>query len=441
MHQAGDTPSPTRTVTLLFGVGSLGTGIYLTVPSILLLYFLTDVHGISPFLAGLAVFVPRAYDILVDPVMGWISDRTRSRLGRRRPYLLAGALGMAVTFVFLFNVPQFASTQAVFWYVLVVYALSATAYSVFAVPYLAMPSEMSRDPHVRTGIMATRMGFAMTGILIGAALAPWLVASAGGGREGFAHMSWIVGLISAVAMLAAFFGTRNAPVIADAPSTDPIIVTLNQLRRDRSFARLGLAYVTQLTGMGCFNAAAPYFVVHVMQRGEGDIGFLFACLLGGSITSMPGWSLLSRKSGKRAAYAFAVLVTAIGTAGIWMADEPASWWIAVASAVVMGIGFGGAQLLPFSLLSDVINESNAGSAGAYTGAWTAIEKIGLAVGPLIVGAMLSLAGLVKTAEATLQPADVLLGIRACMAAIPALLVIASLPLISMNTSRKTHGMA
>lgn len=437
MHETRDSSSPTRRVTLLFAVGSLGTGIYLTVPSILLLYFLTDVLGIEPFLAGLAVFVPRAYDILFDPVMGWLSDRTRSRLGRRRPYLLIGALGMAVTFVFLFNVPDLANPQAIFWYVLVVYALSATAYSVFAVPYLSMPSEMSRDPHVRTSIMALRMGFAMAGILIGAAMAPWLVANSGGGRAGFAQMSWVVGLLCASAMLVAFFGTRSAPVVLDSPVYDSIPATMRRLWRDRSFVRLGMVYVTQLTGMGCLNAAAPYFVVHVMQRGEADIGFLFGCLLGGSIVSMPAWSMLSRRIGKKPAYAVAVLVTAIGTAGIWVAAVPSDWWLAVASSVLMGIGFGGSQLLPFSMLSDVIHQARAASAGSYTGVWTAIEKMGLAVGPLIVGAVLSVAGLVKTAESTHESDEVLLGIRACMAAIPALLVMASLPMLGKGVVRES----
>lgn len=436
MRLPQDISPPDRATILLYAMGSLGTGIYLTVPSILLLFYLTDVLGLSPFLAGLAVFVPRAYDVVVDPVMGWLSDRTKSRMGRRRPYLLAGALGTGVTFVFLFNVPGSLSAQAAFWFVLIVYALSATAYSTFAVPYLSMPSEMSTDPHVRTRIMATRMAFAMTGILIGAAIAPWLVAIAGGGRNGFAHMSWLVGLICAVAMLVAFFGTRRAPVVLAPDTSSSIPAMLKKLWGDRPFVRLGTIYAIQLTGMGCLNAAAPYFVIHVMERGEADIGILFACLLGGSIISMPAWSALSRRLGKRQAYLVAVLIAAVGAAGVWLAAEPSAWAIALVSAAFIGIGFGGAQLLPFSMLSDVIHASSGGSAGAYTGAWTAIEKMGLAIGPLIVGAVLSAVGMAQTAGTKPQSAEVLLGIRACMSAIPALAVLLSLPVLLRYSEAK-----
>lgn len=420
---------------LLFGVGSLGTGIYLTVPSVLLLYYLTDVLGISAALAGLAVFLPRAYDIVLDPLMGWISDRTRSRWGRRRPYLLAGALGTAVTFVFLFNSPELESDRATFWYIVITYALSATAYTIFAVPYLAMPAEMSLDPHVRTTVMSYRMGFAMSGILIGAAIAPWLVDKFGGGRTGFSVMAWIVGLGCAVTMLIAFVGTRSAPVVVTVKTGESVLSAFRHLGRNRSFVRLGTAYVIQLAGFGCFNAAAPYFVIHVMQRSETDIAILFACVLGGSITSMPAWSALSHRLGKGRAYGVAVITVAIGTGGLWIAASPSDWSLAIITATFMGLGFGGAQLLPFSILSDVIHDAGGVSAGAYTGAWTAIEKAGLAVGPLIVGAILYLSNFIEGAGLGMQSSEALDGVRISIALIPALLVFTSLPILGSRDAR------
>lgn len=426
---------PSIKTMLLFGIGSLGTGIYLTVPSVLLLYYLTDVLAISAALAGLAVFLPRAYDIVLDPIMGWVSDRTRSRWGRRRPYLLAGALGTAITFVFLFNSPDLGSDRATFWYIVIIYALSATAYTVFAVPYLSMPAEMSLDPHVRTTIMSYRMGFAMSGILIGAAIAPWLVDEFGGGREGFAAMSWLIGLGCAVAMLVAFVGTRRAPVVVTAGANEPVLSAFAQLVRNRAFARLGAAYAIQLSGFGCFNAAAPYFVIHVMQRTEADIAVLFACVLGGSIISMPAWSALSARVGKVRAYGVAVVVVAVGTGGLWLAASPSAWSLAIVMATVMGLGFGGAQLLPFSILSDVIHDTGGSAAGAYTGAWTAIEKAGLAVGPLIVGAMLYLSHFVEGAGAAMQSEQALNGVRISIALVPAMLVAASLPILGLRSTR------
>jgi Na+/melibiose symporter-like transporter len=172
-----------------FAIGSLGTGIYSITPSVLLLYFMTDTLGVSPSLAALAVALPKFWDVLTDPVMGVISDNTRTRWGRRRPYLLAGAISMSLSFVFLFSVPEFSTPTGSFAYVLVVYVVSATAYTIFAVPYISMPAEMSADPHERTVIMSYRMFFAMCGLLLGSVAAPLLVEWYGGGRQGYASMS------------------------------------------------------------------------------------------------------------------------------------------------------------------------------------------------------------------------------------------------------------
>ncbi|HEX4242957.1 MAG TPA: MFS transporter [Steroidobacteraceae bacterium] len=114
--------APLRRSTLLgFGLGSIGTGIFSTTPGVLLLYFLTETLRVPAAAAGLAVFLPKAWDVIADPIMGFISDRTRSRFGRRRPYLLAGAIGMSVSYVFLFTVPAFHRPMQSFWYVVCVF--------------------------------------------------------------------------------------------------------------------------------------------------------------------------------------------------------------------------------------------------------------------------------------------------------------------------------
>ncbi len=140
-----------------YSVGSLGTGIYNSVPAVLLLYFMTDTLGIGAGLASLAIFLPKIWDVVTDPFMGWLSDNTRSKRGRRRPYLLVGAILMSVTFVFLFTVPDYETPFERFLYVLIVFTASATAYTVFAVPYITIPAEISDNHHERTKIMSWRM--------------------------------------------------------------------------------------------------------------------------------------------------------------------------------------------------------------------------------------------------------------------------------------------
>ena len=151
-----------------YSTGSLGTGVYSTIPGVLLLYYMTDVLGVSSALGAIVLFFPKIWGVVTDPFIGRLSDATRSRMGRRRPWLLAGAIGLGLSFTLLFHAPASDNPMTGFWYVLVLYGLSAAAYSVFAVPYIAMPAEMSEDPGERSRVMAWRMTFVMAGVLVGA---------------------------------------------------------------------------------------------------------------------------------------------------------------------------------------------------------------------------------------------------------------------------------
>jgi len=417
-----------RRIVLAFSIGSIGTGIYLTVPGVLLLYYLTEILSVSPALAGLAVFLPRVWDMITDPFMGWVSDRTHSPLGRRRPYLLAGAILTALSFVFLFSAPDLPGERWNFLYVTIVYVLSATAYTVFAVPYLSMPAEMSSDPDERASIMAYRMSFAMAGVLAGSAAAPALLEAFGGGRGGFAAMSWVLGGACAATMLVAFFGTARAPVIA-APKTAGKAHFLDALR-DGRFRMLALAYIIQLGGLGVFTGSTPYYVTQIAGRSEGAISTVFLALLGGTILSMFAWATISRLTGKVPAYLAAALITVAGLAGLWLATGPEDWTLVIAMTGVVGMGFGGLQLLPFAMLTDIIHdarEDGRDAAGTFTGVWTAVEKGGLALGPLVVGLVLSIGGFVSGAEA--QSDRALFWIRIAVALIPSALALLSVPVV------------
>lgn len=433
-----------------FSIGSLGTGIYLTVPGVLLLFYMTEILGVSPGLAGLAVFIPRVWDMLTDPAMGWISDRTRSPLGRRRPYLLAGAVFTSISFVFLFSAPELATERQSFIYVLAVYIASATAYTVYAVPYIAMPSEMSDDPDERSSIMAYRMTFAMVGVLAGSAAAPALVEAFGGGRAGFAGMSYVLGGACALAMLFAFFGTRRAPVVASSSHEAAERPGAFSAFKSAPFRMLALAYILQLGGLGAFTGAASYYVVYIAERGEGDLSYVFLALLAGTICSMFAWSVVGRLIGKARAYVLAAVFTLAGLSGLLVPDAPEDWVLVLICTGAVGVGFGGLQLLPFAMLTDIIQvERDAGrdAAGGFTGVWTAVEKGGLAMGPLIVGVFLSAGGFVSGAEA--QSGTAVFWVRLAFAAAPALLVVASLPallrydalLAQVRAERRLHSVS
>ena len=319
---------------------------------------------------------------------------------------------------------------------LAIYVLSATAYTVYAVPYLSMPAEMSTDSAERSRIMSYRMTFAMLGVLAGSALAPALLDGFGGGRAGFAAMSWVIGSLCAATMLAAFFGTAKSPDVSSPAETGKFTDGLGALARDTRFHALGGAYLLQLAGFGTFIGTAPYFVTTLAGRSEGAMSELFLALLGGTVVSMFAWNMLANRIGKTSAYGLSGALAMLGFAIFWLASGNGDWSLALIATLTIGIGFGGLQLLPFAILTDIIHAARLlgqDSAGAYTGVWTAVEKGGLALGPLIVGGLLSLGGYAVGAEE--QASQALLAIQGTLTLVPAAFVALSIPTLYLCQAR------
>jgi GPH family glycoside/pentoside/hexuronide:cation symporter len=420
-----------RSVALGYGLGSMGTGMYATVPGLLLLYYMTDVLGIGAGLAGLAIFVPRMWDVISDPLMGSISDRTRSRWGRRRPYLLAGGLTLPVFFGFLFSAPQL-SPGAAFAFTMVMYALCATAFTVFQVPYIAMPAEMTDDYHETTRLMAYRMALMTVGILIAGAGAPMVIKAVGGGRAGYSAMSWAIAGLCLLAMLGSFWGTRRARFTAeDAPERGPRLLQQIALAlRNRPFRVLVGAYALQLCAVGSLLATVAYFAEYVIGGGEETVTLLFLALMLPAIVTMPLWLALSRRLGKERCFSLALVLFTAGAVCLWW--SPAMSLTVAASLVgVMGIAYAATQLFPYSMLPDTIaldrKASGRSREGIFTGIWTAVDKGGLALGGFATGLILEFSGFIERhGEAAItQPASALRGIVVAMSLVPALLTLAS----------------
>ena len=166
-----------------WGIGSLGMSLMFSATGVLLLRYLVDYVGIGAALAGVLISVAKFYDAATDTLFGIASDRTRSRWGRRRPYLLLGGVVSAVSFVMLFNLQGAAGPALLPWLVLLVLLLNATGYALFNVPYLAMPGEMTRDYHERTRLMSFRVAAVAVGQLVATFVGPLLIQRFGGDGE------------------------------------------------------------------------------------------------------------------------------------------------------------------------------------------------------------------------------------------------------------------
>ncbi|GLW66528.1 MFS transporter [Actinomadura rubrobrunea] len=398
-------PAPLpRSLRIGYGIGSFGTGMFSTIPGLLLLYYLTNVLDVPAGAAGVAVFLPKAWDLLVNPLVGRLSDRTVSRHGPRRPWLLAGAVTLPPLFALMFAGTPLRGMPAAF-YVGACFLLAATAYALFEVPYKAMPAEMTDSYHEQSELLTWRMAFVGVAILLSGGLAPALVNARGGAPTiaGYRLMGLVIAAILFAAMVGAFFGTARAPRIVRTAPGRPAEHTsvwrqLAAVRGNRPFLLLTALSCTQILAAAIMLAGAPYFASYVLED-TGAITTLFLAIIGPMVLTMPAWVAVARRYDKRAAMVIASGLYLLGAASLILTPAFGTVY-AHACATVIGTGYAGLQLLQFSMLADtlVYDELRSGMrrAGVFTGLWTALETVTMAFGALLFGWLLAAAGFVSS---------------------------------------------
>ncbi|MFC3501473.1 MFS transporter [Micromonospora krabiensis] len=413
-----------------YALGSLATGAFGTVPGLLLLPYLTDTLGVAAGVAALLVLLPKAWDVLVNPVAGRVSDRTRSRWGARRPYLLFAGLALAVLFAAIFAGP-FGVDDTAGAYVAVAFLAAATAFAFFQVPYVAMPAELTDDYAERTRLMTWRIAVLALAILVSGAVAPVVVTAGGEGLPGHRWMGLFVAALIAVGAVGAFLGTRSAPTGVVRQSEPTLRAQLAVAGRNRPFRALLLCFVVQSAGVATVLAGVNYFADQILRDPETGATLLFACFVGPALLVMPLWTRVGARVGKLRALVTASLLFALGALALAAAPVlPAVAGYAVVA--VIGVGYAGQQVFALAMLPDCItfDEARTGrrQAGVLTGLWTAGETFGLALGPGIFGLVLQLTGYVSsdTGVAAAQSDTARLGILLGFTVLPALLVAVAL---------------
>lgn len=412
----------------LYASGSFGTGVFSTVPTVLLLYFCTEIARIPPDLAALIVLLPKLWSIVWDPLVGHWSDLSGTRWGRRRPFMAVGAAGVAIAFFLTFSplssTPEIAALRVGF-----AYFFLTTFYSLFAVPYSAIPADLAAVGTDRSRLIAARMTVVMVGILAGAGLAPFLVEAGGGGGRGYSAMALVLGVGAGAAMTLPL--AMRAPPVARPASrgSSTFKAALAAVARSRRFRLLSLSFVLLLTAIGVVSSATPYLVVRSLELSEASVGAALAAYLVAATLSVPLWARLGKWVGtSRALVAGAVLYAATSIT-LGLGATSLGWPKAIALFAVAGVPFAALQLLPFDAAARIIHEEAPGSEGALTGLWTATEKIGLALGPTVTALLLTRIG---DTAAVAAPR--------LMAVMPALLVVVALiPLLMIDDQPRCTG--
>lgn len=411
-----------------YGAGSVATGAFGTVPGLMLLPFLTDTLGVAALAAGAIVFLPKAWDVVLNPIAGRISDRTVDPRGARRPWLLRGGIGLVVAFALLFGGPDLPGVLDPLW-VLIAFVCCATAYAFFQVPYVSMPAEITSGYHERTRLMSWRVVLLALVILVAGASAP-AIRDAIGGRDGYRVMGLVMAGLILVGVLAAYFGTARAPVGRVHAATGSVTEQLRIVARDVDFRRLLITFVVQALAIGAMLAGVDYLASEVLQS-PGASTILFLCFVGPALAMTPLWTMVGRRIGKRRGYAASSVLLALGAAlAVLAGHTPAP--VLYGAVAIAGVGYAGAQLFPLAMLPDAAaadaRRTGSNRNGVFTGVWTAGETLGLALGPGLYAVMLAIGGYVSsTADiVATQPDSALTAIVLGFSVVPAGLVLLSM---------------
>jgi len=411
-----------------YSLGSLATGAFGTVPGLLLLPYLTDTLGVAAALAGALVLAPKAWDVLLNPVAGRISDRS----GTRRPFLLGGGLALALLFAAIFAGPFRSGVPAAAW-VALTFLATATAFAFFQVPYVAMAAELTDGYTERTRLMTWRIAVLAIAILISGAVAPVIVDAGGGGMAGHRWMGVFVALVIVAGVLGVYAGTAGAPIRMAGASEPSLRAQLRVAAANRAFRGLLACFVVQAAGIATMLAGVKYFATHVLHDEQTGPTLLFACFVGPALLVMPLWRWVGRRSGKLRGYVLASLVFALGAAVLGTAPVLPAGAVYLAAAV-NGVGYAGQQVFGMAMLPDCIAYDAARTgrrqAGVFTGLWTAGETFGLALGPGLYAAVLAAFGYVSSTTGTVaQSGTARLGVLLGFSVIPAVLMAGALVLL------------
>lgn len=404
-----------------FATGSLGMGVWVTVPGLLLLFFLTDVLAVSPAIAGLALLLPKILDVLLHPWVGRLSDTDRRRHGHRRRLMLLGCV-LPVAFALLFAVP-FVGGPAALW-VVAAFVAGNFAFALYQVPYLSTPADLAIGYDERTRLMGFRMVVLTLGILLSGVLAPLIQ-----NTYGYAAMGVLLGAGMLATMLAGIRGVRRLNEAAPSPVTGgdptPGLRALLEALKDKQYRWLVASYLTMSTTTHLVLAAVPYYAAYELGRPKLTT-VLVAAFVAPALLATPLWVRLSRRIGKQRGLLIAQGTFVAGCV-VLAFGRSIGIGVLVGAVAVLGVAFAALQLLPFSMVPDVVRAADPAKAGSYLGVWTAAEATGGALGPYIYAACLALGGFVGSTvdEDVVQSAAAHTMIRLGFGLVPAVLMLVS----------------
>lgn len=399
-------------------VGSVSTNMFWQLFSLYLLYFYTDIFGISAAAAGTMLLVTRIWDTVNDPICGALADRTRSRWGNFRPWLLFGAIPFAIAGILTFTTPDLSDLGKIIW-AYITYTLVSMGYTALDVPFNSLIGASTPDTMERTGIAAWRMAGAYIGSMLVQGATLWLVVKLGGGNEqrGYQLAAVVFSLISITSLWFAFAVTRQRVFAAEHVESN-IKKELKCIATSRPWlvlfaTNLCLALFISVRGASIIY----YFKYYIQNRDLVSTYFVsasVACLIG---TFCMRW--LSERLGKRNLFMGMVVLTAVCMmTNFWARPEDIVFIFTL--NILIGLFSGPLFVLINAMYADIADDIELRHHSRQTGlvysAGSFSMKFGWTIGGSVGGLLLGWFGFIANQD---QTAETLMGFRYMMSFIPA----------------------
>lgn len=419
---------PLRTK-VLFSTGDLSTSIPLAIVMFFQLYFLTDVAGLRPDLAGWAVGIGRIWDAVNDPLFGLVSDRIRTRWGRRRVLLLFGAVPLGVSFAMMWWVPPWGPLALTAYYA-VAFILFDTIFTAVHVGYNALTPELTPDYDERSSLNGYRMVFSISGTLGAIILATMLSWTIDDPRLLFVVVGVGLGLVSILPPLIVFSVTRERPA-EEQPEPLPVREALKATLSNRPFWLVMGLYLLSWTTASILAAVLVYFATYYL--GVPDQANYFVLVAeGAAIAFIPLWVWVARRLDKRRAFILGTLswiVVLLALFGL----QPDQVTLAYVLAALAGSGIATAYVIPWSMVPDIIEYDQVSTGqrreGSYYAFASFFQKLATGAAIWAMGQTLALTGYITPALGApppVQPPEAVQAIRVFMGPVPVVLLVLSI---------------
>jgi len=402
---------------IAYGFGDLGNGLAMQVVGSYLVFFMTSILHIPGTIAGLAIGVSIFWDAITDPIMGYISDNTRSKkYGRRHGYLLIGAIGVSISILGLFYIPVSASLALKVALIFVFIITYKSFITVLVTPYTALGSELSQDYKERTQIQSIRSVFFMSGIALIMVFGMYVffqpTAQYPIGQlnpNAYTSIALFTSIASLAAILVVYFKTRkyigplsqHHKVKSEASSVTRILKTFLETYKNRPFVFVATAYMFSNIATAIVNNIGIHVFTYTFAFSSTMIAIVIGVQFFFSILSQPFWVFLVGKSDKKRALLLGLFLTFLATlyflgVTIFHTSLQQNFWIFMPYSILGGIGTGAMFSIPASMVGDTIDvdelQSGVRNEGVYFGSMTLFYKSSQAIVVFLIGVLLDLIG-------------------------------------------------